>query len=163
MSTTDKIAVSLMLLCIGFISGFLCGYYCHKKPPISPLEPKVDTLYYHDTITSYEPIYITRKVVDSIRIPVVDTMRFTDTLYIQLAKEQIVWEDSLARVYASGVYPHVDSVLHFTERMVIEKEIPVVQIRSTRWGIGVQAGYGIGKGGLSPYVGVGVSYNLLSW
>lgn len=32
-----------------------------------------------------------------------------------------------------------------------------------RWGIGVTAGYGITKSSLSPYVGIGISYNLIQW
>ena len=64
-------------------------------------------------------------------------------------------------VYASGVMPQVDSVIHQTQSLIITKEIPV--IKKTRWRLGVQAGVGAGKGGLTPYVGIGVSYNILSW
>ena len=32
-----------------------------------------------------------------------------------------------------------------------------------RWGIGIHGGVGAGKGGITPYVGVGVQYNILSW
>ena len=88
-------------------------------------------------------------------------MRLRDTLYVYLEREQIRWEDTLAVVYASGVMPQVDSVIHHINQLTITKEIPVIKKNS--WGLGVQAGVGAGKGGLSPYVGVGVSYNLLSW
>ena len=57
--------------------------------------------------------------------------------------------------------PQVDSVIHHTENLIITKDIPV--IKKTRWGLGVHAGVGAGKGGLTPYVGVGVSYNIISW
>ena len=101
--------------------------------------------------------------MDSVPYSVTDTIRMRDTLFVLLEREQVTWEDSLARVYASGVNPQVDSVIHFTQEMVITKEIPVIQVKKTRWGIGVQAGAGVGKDGLTPYVGVGVSYNILSW
>ena len=55
------------------------------------------------------------------------------------------------------------SFTNYTKEQIITKEIPVIQNTKTRWGLGVQAGVGAGKGGLSPYVGIGVSYNLLSW
>lgn len=32
-----------------------------------------------------------------------------------------------------------------------------------RFGIGLQAGYGVGNAGLTPFVGIGLSYNILSW
>lgn len=128
-----------------------------------PVATKVDTLLVHDTVRVTEARYITRRVVDSVAVPVpvTDTLRLRDTLYVYLEREQVAWEDSLARVYASGIRPQVDSVIHFRRDMVVTKEVPVV--RKTRWGVGVQAGVGAGKAGLTPYVGVGVSYNVLSW
>jgi hypothetical protein len=123
----------------------------------------VDTLFIRDTIKVTEPKFITKRVVDSIPYPVGDTIRMRDTLFMILEREQIRWEDSLAVVYASGIHPQVDSVIHFTQTQIITKEIPVIQVKRTRWGIGVQGGYGIGKDGLTPWVGVGVSYNLVSW
>ena len=114
-----------------------------------------------DTIVSYRPKMVTKRVVDSVLVPVVDTLTLRDTLFVFLEREQVTWEDSLARVYASGINPHVDSVIHFTRDLIITKEIPV--IKKTRWGVGVQVGAGAGKDGLTPYVGVGVSYNILSW
>lgn len=144
------IATLVVIKCDGIIPG---------EPPT----PMVDTLVIRDTFVVTEPKYVTRRVVDSVPYPVTDTIRMRDTLFVLLEREQVTWEDSLARVYASGVNPQVDSVIHFTQEMVITKEIPVIQVKKTRWGIGVQAGAGVGKDGLTPYVGVGVSYNILSW
>ena len=154
-----------ILMGIGIASAilisFLCGHKCCRNCPGEPQTPKVDTLFIRDTIKVTEAISVTKRVVDSIPYPVTDTLRLRDTLYGYLEREQIRWEDSLAVVYASGVMPQVDSVIHHTQNLIITKEIPV--IKKTRWGLGVQAGVGAGKGGLTPYVGVGVSYNLLSW
>ena len=148
-------------LAVAVLLGFLVGRRCPRNGGGETPTPKVDTLVIRDTIKVTEPISVTKRVVDSIPYPVTDTLRLRDTLYVILEREQIRWEDSLAVVYASGVMPQVDSVIHHTESLIITKEIPV--IKKTRWGLGVQAGVGAGKGGLTPYVGVGVSYNLLSW
>ena len=148
-------------LAVAVLLGFLVGQRCPRNGGGETPTPKVDTLIIRDTFKVTEPIYVTKRVVDSIPYPVTDTLRMRDTLYVFLEREQIRWEDSLAVVYASGVMPQVDSVIHHTENLIITKEIPV--IKKTRWGLGVQAGVGAGKGGLTPYVGVGVSYNLLSW
>ena len=148
-------------LAVAVLLGFLVGQRCPRNGGGEAPTPKVDTLVIRDTIKVTEPIYVTKRVVDSIPYPVTDTLRMRDTLYVILEREQIRWEDSLAVVYASGVMPQVDSVIHQTQSLIITKEIPV--IKKTRWGLGVQAGVGAGKGGLTPYVGVGVSYNLLSW
>ena len=148
-------------LSVAVLLGFLVGQRCPRNGGGETPTPKVDTLVIRDTFKVTEPIYVTKRVVDSIPYPVTDTLRMRDTLYVILEREQIRWEDSLSVVYASGVMPQVDSVIHHTQSLIITKEIPV--IKKTRWGLGVQAGVGAGKGGLTPYVGVGVSYNLLSW
>ena len=143
------------------IISFLVGQRCPRNGGGETPTIKVDTLVIRDTFKVTEPNYVTKRVVDSIPYPVTDTLRMKDTLYVFLEREQIRWEDSLSVVYASGVMPQVDSVIHRTQSLIITKEIPV--IKKTRWGLGVQAGMGAGNGGLTPYVGVGISYNLLSW
>lgn len=148
-------------LAVAVLLGFLVGQRCPRNGGGETPTIKVDTLFIRDTIKVTEPISVTKRVLDSIPYPVTDTLRLRDTLYVFLEREQIRWEDSLSVVYASGINPQVDSVIHHTKNMIITKENPV--IKKTRWGLGVQAGVGAGKGGLSPYVGIGVSYNLLSW
>lgn len=148
-------------LAFAVLLGFLVGQRCPRNGGGETPTPKVDTLVIRDTFKVTEPIYVTKRVVDSIPYPVTDTLRLRDTLYVILEREQIRWEDSLSVVYASGVIPQVDSVIHHTNHLIITKEIPVIQ--KTRWGLGIQAGVGAGKGGLTSYVGVGLSYNLLSW
>ena len=150
-----------LLFALAVAGAFYIGRRCPRNGGGETPTIKVDTLVIRDTIKVTEAISMTKRVVDSIPYPVTDTLRLRDTLYVYLEREQIRWEDSLAVVYVSGVMPQVDSVIHHTENLIITKEIPV--IKKTRWGLGVQAGVGAGKGGLTPYVGVGVSYNLLSW
>lgn len=145
------------------VLGFLFGRRCQQNKPVESIKERVDTLVIRDTITQIQPISIEKKVVDKQLVKITDTLSIHDTLYVYLDREQVVWQDSLSVVYASGINPQVDSVRHFQESQIItiEKTIPV-KIRS-RWGLGVQAGMGACKDGLTPYVGVGVSYNILSW
>ena len=150
------VAVAILIL-------FLFDRRIPRNAPQEPQSFRVDTLFIRDTIKVTEPVYVTRRMVDSVLVPVTDTIRLRDTLYVFLEREQIRWEDSLSVVYASGVRPEIDSVIHYAERMVIVKEIPVVRVKKTRWGFGIQAGAGATRDGLTPYVGVGVSYNILSW
>jgi hypothetical protein len=35
--------------------------------------------------------------------------------------------------------------------------------KNKRWGLGLSAGYGIGRNGLSPILAVTVNYNLFQW
>lgn len=149
-----------------FLSGVNIGRHCPQKRPSEPPKIKTDTFYVHDTITFAKPVSAKRKPIGTALVPVADTVRIRDTLFLPLVREQVVWRDSLSAVYASGVRTQIDSVRHFVSERVIVKEIPAITVKKTRWGLGVQVGYGVPMGGrwqAVPYVGVGVSYNLLSW
>ena len=147
------------------VAGFAVGRLCRIAPPHGAFVGKVDTLVIRDTITQTRPIYVNRIKTDTILLPMPDTTIIHDTTFIVLEKEQLEWSDSLCTVYASGIRVNVDSVRHYTERQIITQQVPV-KVR-TRWGVGVQAGYGVGVAGGRvtgvPYIGVGVSYNLLAW
>lgn len=127
---------------------------------------KVDTLVVRDTITQYEPIIEERVVLHKVPIPVIDTLRIHDTLFVYLERDQVMWQDEFSRVYASGIYPQIDSVRHFIKERVVTRELTKVVKKPCKWSLGVHAGYGVQFGNqihAAPYVGVGISYNLLSW
>lgn len=167
---SEKIKVILLIFLVSLIAlglAWMCGYSYGKTLPREPMKEKVDTLFIRDTITQIEPISVEKKVVERVPFEVRDTMRVHDTLVVWLDREQIRWEDSLSVVYASGINPQVDSVIHYTSQMVINKEVYIEKVKKTHWGVGVQVGGGAaianGRVVASPYVGIGVSYNIISW
>lgn len=166
---TDTISKALTAIEV-IVAAVLVSYYVGHNRGINEASAsvveKVDTLVIRDTITHYEPIVKTMTRVEKVLVPVTDTLRQTDTLYVVLDREQVMWEDSLARVYASGIMPEIDSVMHFVTERVITREVIVPKVRKTRWGIGINAGYGVQLGSevrMTPYVGIGVSYDIVSW
>ena len=154
-------------IAVAVLIGFLIGQKHPQKSPVEPIKEKVDTLLIFDTITLTKPVFVEKIKLDSVYMPVTDTLWKQDTLYVYLEREQIQWQDSLCRVYASGINPQVDSVTHFVQETIITREISVPVKVKSRWGLGIQVGYGAGVNGkqvyLTPYVGVGISYNILSW
>ena len=168
-SMQTRYRISLFLVAIFLASGI--GFLCGRKDPLfrhtGHPNVKVDTLFIHDTLTCYEPIFEEKRVIEKQLVQVTDTLIVHDTLYVYLNREQVVWQDSLSVVYASGILPQVDSVRHFTSNQIItiEKAIPIT--KKTHWGLGIQAGYGLGYADKRvygvPYIGVGISYNILSW
>lgn len=153
----------LLILANFFLLGFIIGQKHPQKSPVEPIKTKVDTLVIRDTMMCYKPIYVDRVKLDSVLVPVVDSVKIHDTTFVYLEREKVTWRDSLCEVYASGIMASVDSVRHFQEDkyITIEKHVPV-KVKS-HWGLGVNAGYGVAKGCFTPYIGVGISYNLLSW
>ena len=154
-------------IAVAVLIGFLIGQKHPQKSPVEPIKEKVDTLLIFDTITLTKPVFVEKIQLDSVYMPVTDTLWKHDTLYVYLEREQIQWQDSLCRVYASGINPQVDSVTHFVQETIITREISIPVKVKSRWGLGIQVGYGAGINGkqvyLTPYVGVGISYNILSW
>ena len=156
----NSLAILFTILVVGAVC-FIAGRKTAKKGENGTIVERVDTLVIRDTIVAYKPKYTTRRVVDSVLVPVPEYIERNDTIYAVLEREQVVWEDSLARIYASGIQPEIDSVMHYRTEKVINHIIPVKA--SPKWGIGIQGGVGVGNGGLTPYVGVGVQYNILTW
>lgn len=119
----------------------------------------------HDTITREMPVYITNTQVRVEYVQVCDTLRLRDTLYIPITIEKRVYEDSLYRAEISGYKPSLDKIEIYQQTRTIVERVPVQERK--RWGLGIQAGYGVGiHSGVvytTPYIGVGVSYNLLRW
>lgn len=160
-----------LITCVAIIAAaifmFIAGQKHAQKRLILPQEERVDTLFIRDTIISNDPVFITKTKIDSIPypVPVTDTLWKTDTIWLQ--REQVVWQDSLSCVYASGILPQVDSVHHYIRDRIVTKELTKVVKKPCKWSVGVHAGYGAfannGQISASPYIGVGVSYNLFSW
>ena len=154
-------------IAVAVLIGVLIGQQHPQKSPVEPIKEKVDTLLIFDTITLTKPVFVEKIQLDSVYMPVTDTLWKHDTLYVYLEREQIQWQDSLCRVYASGINPQVDSVTHFVQETIVNREISVPVKVKSRWGLGIQVGYGAGINGkqvyMTPYVGVGISYNILSW
>ena len=165
-------------LAVAVLLGFLVGQRCPRNGGGETPTPKVDTLFLRDTNTFTEPkkepssdvlikeipvpVYVAdSSAIDSLLNECARLERVGDSLQLVLLRVQRHYSDSTFDAWVSGVDPMLDSIKTYQTNMVITKEIPV--IKKTRWGLGVQAGVGAGKGGLTPYVGVGVSYNLLSW
>lgn len=168
MSMVRKFLVVLALVIAAILLSYCIGRRDGRIGAAEAAESKRDTIYIRDTITQYKPILEERVVVKKVYVPVVqtDTIWRQDTLYIPMVREQLVWEDSLSKVYASGILPQIDSIQHYITERIVTKELTRVVTKPCRWGVGVHAGYGVQFGDhirTSPYVGIGISYNLLSW
>ena len=103
------------------------------------------------------------EVADSVPAPA------DSVLYLPVVIEQKVYEDpdSTYRAVVSGPAlseeygPRLDSIQVFS-RSTIQYQTKTVYAEPSRWSIGIQAGYGASKEGLTPYLGIGVQYQLWS-
>lgn len=149
------------------LAVFYAGRNWAIKRDMSGYAERVDTLVVRDTIVQEKPVYRTISQVRTEYVPVCDTIRIQDTLFVPVPIETKVYEDSLYRAEVSGYRASLDRIEIYQQERIITQTIPVQVKERKRWGIGVQAGYGVstpnGKPVLSPYIGIGVSYDLIRW
>lgn len=157
----------MAFILIWSLAMFYAGRNWAIKRDISGYAERVDTLVVRDTIVQEKPVYRTISQVRTEYVPVSDTIRIQDTLFVPVPIETKVYEDSLYRAEVSGYRASLDRLEIYQQERIITQTIPVQVKERKRWGIGVQAGYGVstpnGKPVLSPYIGIGVSYDLIRW
>ena len=148
-----------ILVCL--LLGVLAWMRCNPHDP-STVYIKGDTVRIRDTIR------------DTIPIPVKETLKRTDTVYLPIivdtTTDRTVESDSIPvlipitskeyktndyRAVVSGYMPNLD----FME-VYREKEIVILKPEKKRWGLGLQTGCSYPGGW---YVGIGISYNLVMW
>lgn len=142
-----------------FLSRHLCPFSGH----FSHVNVKVDSVYVFDTIRVETPVFIERHTVDTMVVSVTEFQVVHDTAYVQLPREEVEYRDTSYRAVVSGFLPRLEELeIYQREKVVTIQTEKVVRVPDAkRWGVGVQAGYGITPAGFQPYLGLGVSYNFL--
>ena len=123
------------------------------------------TVIKHDTIKIDSPVPVYKYIKEKEYIKITDSLLVHDTVthFVELPREYLVYKDTSYRAVVSGVQPRLDSIEIYqtSTTSTITKFVEVK--KKTRWGIGVQAGYGWNGNKCAPYLGAGVQYNIVSW
>jgi len=158
------IFIVFLLAVIGLFSIDRCN---RKKDLLPETVIQVDTIYIHDTIRIVKPVPQRIKTVDTFRIVLKDTIREKDTVYLNLPREQKIYREENYHAWISGYRPALDSIHIFrnTHQVITSTTIRQKPNKPRRWGIGIQAGYGLTYQQNTikpvPYIGVGLSYTIL--
>ncbi len=174
MRTEDKAAIKQGLRDLGtlllfFFAVFLTGYrfgVVHERRKAEGETPavKVDTLWRVDTVKVPHPVPVDRWLTRTEYVPVPDTVlvQRNDTTFVPVPIETTRYEGPDYEAWVSGFQATLDSINIFRPTAVVEKQVPVYL--NKKWGIGLQAGVTWSKDTkITPYVGVGLSYNLISF
>lgn len=149
-----------------FILGIVLGVWLRslKKCPDVPPVVHTDTLWRYDTVTIDHPVPVYKRIHDTTYIAVTDTMLINrnDTTYIPVPRETTFYSDEEYQAWVTGFRATLDSIRVFPKTAIVE--VPVYEKVKKPWGIGVQVGgtY-LPKIGFTPYVGLGVSYNIFTF
>ena len=142
----------LILVCL--VAGFTAGYHI-RRDVVSDSISKTDTFIKVDTIHDSIPYPVYETLVKIIPEPfpvyiTLDGDTVIEPIYVPMPITQKEYKTDDYRLSISGYKPNLDYIEVYRRTEYITKTIT-----PRRWGIGVIAGYGIGKHGLSPYVGLG--------
>lgn len=162
MNDWKNIFIWLFIL-IALINAFLIGRRVGRNGQEETIITQVDTLVIRDTICVKEPVIVERRVVDTMTIEVPDYLVVHDTAYVNLPREEVEYRDTSYRAVVSGFLPRLEEIEIYRQDRVVTIETTRTIKERSHWGLGVQAGAGISTQGLVPYVGIGVSYNILTW
>lgn len=143
--------IVLTILLTAAISSVIGYGYGRRGARLST--PIAGIIRIRDTVRDSIPYPVIETVVQEIPelFPVYITLdgdTIHEPVYIPVLITQKEYQTENYRAWVSGYKPSLDSVWVYPEKIII-RETP------RKWGIGVIAGYGIGRNGLSPYVGVG--------
>ena len=146
------VVLALCLLC------FLAGRHSNRAGCV--LVGKNDTLILHDTIRDSIPYPVYETVIQTVPeiFPVNitledDTVREPIVVPVPINQKEYLTENYHA--WISGYNAALDSIEVFPKTAYITKKAP-----ERKWGLGLIGGYGIGRSGLSPYVGIGGFYKI---
>lgn len=162
------------------VSAVLCALFllnfnlrqCTRNPSATSVV-HCDTVKVIDTIIYYKPVprdsivirYVTEKLPvtpapEDITVPIIP-----DSVEVKIPITQKKYETDNYTAYVSGYNPTLDSLLIKLPRTVIKEEVQTFSPRK-KWSVGVQVGYGVTVNKtpqFTPYIGIGVTYNLFSF
>lgn len=133
----------------------------------------VDTCIVYDTVQYFYPVAKDSTVIRYVTatLPAVqhiDTITVFDSIQVEIPIVQKEYKDSTYHAFVSGYMPSLDSITVYPRTTYINSTtISNYMPKSKRWGFGIQAGYGayINDGAIhgTPYIGIGISYDIFSW
>ncbi|MCM1176572.1 MAG: hypothetical protein NC308_06365 [Clostridium sp.] len=164
MKTAAYSIILFVFLCIGFAGGRM---YDSRSTSRHACHVSVDTLVIYDTILHEIPVPVEIRMADTVMVAVRDTVVLHDTSFIVLPMEQRVYRDNTYMAVVSGYRPSLDTICIYPRMQCITSVHTVSKPIRKRWGIGIHTGYGIcvhgGNVSPAPYIGVGLSYNLIQF
>jgi len=135
----DVLLVAVLLSASCYICGHRRGL---KGATEGQIAVKTDTLYVRDTVRLEKPVPKFVYSRDTMLIPIVDTIRVSDTVYITAECEYKVYEDSLYRAVVSGFRPSLEEIDIYRREKIVTVTTTAVR-EQPKWGFGISLGPGL--------------------
>ena len=183
-----RLTVALVFMLVGLVLVGIIGYGVFGRGKATDYVSERDTSTYIDTIPYYQPVpkdsavirYVTRtlpvKGSDNIttslhedvaqnngeNIPPQGLSDDRDSMAVEIPITQKHYESEEYSAYVSGYEPQLDSIFVFPKTTVIHERI---YKPPNKWHIGITGGYGYGfkSKQAEPYIGIGITYSIISF
>jgi hypothetical protein len=163
-----------------FALGALCGFFFGKGIYQPTYDEKVDkdTVIVHDTVPDINPVpkdsatvkYVTRFLPvfkrDTVDHFLEVTQMVHDTVEVQVPITSKHYQSKDYDAWVSGYEPSLDSIKVYQRTEYITETIEkTIKSKRKPWGIGFHVGYGYDfqSKTAAPFVGVGISYDIISF
>ena len=158
----DRIKYILLGVIAGMVICLLNGWAsCHRTTDKEAITI-TDTLILTDTIIKFQPKPYKVTIIDTIYLPQ-QPQQPQQPQIDTLIRQEVIYKDSTYMAVVGGIEPYLKSIEIYPKTIYVNNNTTTtIKVRS-RFGLGVQVGYGLSRNGLQPYVGVGVQYNLIQW
>ena len=158
----DRIKYILLGVIAGMVICLLNGWAsCHRTTDKEVITI-TDTLVLTDTIIKMQPKPYKVTIIDTIYLPQ-RPQQPQQPQIDTLIRQEVIYKDSTYTAVVGGIEPYLKSIEIYPKTIYVNNNTTTtIKVRS-RFGLGVQAGYGYGRNGLQPYVGVGVQYSFFQW
>lgn len=179
---------TIFVLIVSFIAG-MCLHKCQSPLGNKSIRGScvTDTITVYDTISYVEPAPVMSRQTgcEQVKIPKGDIkgvinslpkiradtallgsmdtcMEDSDSITIQLSITQNIYEGPNYKAYVSGYEPNLDSIFVFPKTTVIHERS---YKPPNKWHIGITGGYGYGFNSkqAEPYIGIGITYSIISF
>ena len=160
-----KIFISICLIFLGYT---FC-YYQHKQVCVEDIVKEVQVIkekVVRDTIFSEKPVYINKQIVRTDTVQLYDIKQ--DSVQVELPYIRKEYQDSTYRAWVSGFQDvNLDSIEVYqkTKTIQINSTNYITKYKNRPFSVGIQTGYGydLMNKRSSPFIGIGVQYNLFSF
>ena len=160
-----RIKYILLGLITGIVICLLNGLVsCHRTTDKEVITI-TDTLVLTDTMIKFQPKPYKVTIIDTIYLPQQpqQPQQPQKPQYDTLIRQEVIYKDSTYMAVVGGIEPYLKSIEIYPKTIYVNNNTTTtIKVRS-RFGLGVQVGYGLSRNGLQPYVGVGVQYNFFQW
>lgn len=163
-------SIRVWVAVVSFIGGLILGLHWRNTPEI---KTEITERIIFDTIR------------DSIPKPLLLKTQETKYVYIKIADEETDVEEQITisqdsthvsipistvqyktpTYYAivSGYKPKLEYIETYHETHYVDRNtVQYIKSKPT-FGIGIQVGYGISREGMTPYIGIGLTYNIITF